>query len=317
MVHACLREAGDLVLQEGDTTHVQEMFRSTRREWEEAGAEPPGDDDGLCMVRHGGILPLRSLLRVSLSPTARSFTDVLTAAVGADGSRPLVTFYDDRTGERIELSVTTYANWVAKTAGLVQDELGLARGDLVLVDLPTHWLGAVWLGAAWTGGQVVTTDPGQADRAELVVCGPEGVERYAGGADSVPVVALSLRPLGARFAEPLPTGVVDYGAVVLAQPDVFVPIDPPGADDDALQADATTRTQAELLAAAEEAPLVAEGGRLLTDVNPCTPEGAGTLISPLLRAGGTVWVAHPDEARWQQRYSEERATDELRAARSF
>jgi hypothetical protein len=29
-----------------------------------------------------------------------------------------------------------------------------------------------------------------------------------------------------------------------------------------------------------------------------------------------VWLANPDEARWQQRYDEERATASLRAARS-
>lgn len=253
---------------------------------------------------------------MTLSPRARSFPDVLAAALRAEPARPFVTFYDDRTGERVELSVTTYANWVAKTAGLVQDELDVERGGLVLVDLPTHWLGAVWLGAAWTGGQVVTTDSALVGDADLVVCGPEGVEQYAEHADSVPVAALSLRPLGARFAEPLPTGVVDYGAVVLAQPDVFVPLDPPSQDDDAWRETGGTRTQAELLTAAEEAPLVEQGGRLLTDLNPCSPQGTPTLLSPLLRGGGAVWVAHPDESRWKQRYDEERATAQVRAARS-
>lgn len=256
------------------------------------------------------------MLRVSHSPAPRSFPDVLAAALRADPARPFVTFYDDRTGERVELSLTTYANWVAKTAGLVQDELDVQRGGLVLVDLPTHWLGAVWLGAAWTGGLVVTTDPAAADRADLVVCGPDGVERYAGRAGSVPVVALSLRPLGARFADPLPTGVVDYGAVVLAQPDVFMPLDPPTPGDEAWRDEAGSRSQAELLAETQAAPLLEEGGRLLTDVNPCSPEGLATVISPLLRSGGAVWVAHPDESRWERRHDEERATAQVRAARS-
>ncbi len=243
-----------------------------------------------------------------------TFPDRLYAALRDAPARPLVTFYDDRTGERVELSVTTYANWVAKTAALVQDELDVERGGLVLVDLPTHWLGAVWLGAAWCGGQAVTTDPELAAEADLVVCGPEGVDRYADRADAVPVVALSLRPLGARFADPLPTGVVDYGAVVLAQPDVFMPLDPPEPDDDAWRDGAGARSQADLLAEAAAAPLIDEGGRLLTDVNPCTRQGVATLLSPLLVAGGTVWVVHSDESRWQARYDEERATAQLRAA---
>jgi uncharacterized protein (TIGR03089 family) len=249
---------------------------------------------------------------MSISPAARTFPDLLAAALRADPARPLVTFYDEATGERIELSVTTYANWVAKTAGLVQDELDVEHGGLVLVDLPTHWLGVVWLGAAWTGGLTVTTDPSLADDADLVVCGPDGVERYADRAESVPVVALSLRPLGARFADPLPTGVVDYGAVVLAQPDVFMPLDPPGPDDVAWRDLAASRTQVELLAEIAETPLVEEGGRLLTDRNPCSPEGLATLLSPLLRGGGSVWVRHPDEERWERRGEEERATTELR-----
>src|SRR6476619_5240625 len=108
-------------------------------------------------------------------PTPETFPAALTASLRGDPGRPLVTFYDDATGERVELSVTTYANWVAKTAGLVQDELDVERGGLVLADLPTHWLGAVWLGAAWTAGLVVTDDPALADEADLVVCGPDGV----------------------------------------------------------------------------------------------------------------------------------------------
>lgn len=254
---------------------------------------------------------MRTLLRVSPSPAARTFPDLLAATLRASPAQPLVTFYDDATGERVELSVTTYANWVAKTAGLVQDELDVEHGALVLVDLPTHWLGAVWLGALLSAGQVVTTDVSMADQADLVVCGPAGVEGYAGRTDVVPVVALSLRPLGARFVDPLPTGVVDYGAVVLGQPDAFWPTQPPVPDDEAWRDGDGTLTQAELLAEAAAAPPLERGGRLLTDVNPCTPSGRTTLLSPLLLGGGTVWVRHPDDTGWQRRYEEERATAQL------
>src|SRR3954449_4139782 len=89
----------------------------------------------------------------------RTFPTALAAILRTGATRPLVTFYDDASGERVELSVATYANWVAKTAGLLQDELDLVRGGLVLVDLPTHWLGAVWLGGAWAGGLARTDDP--------------------------------------------------------------------------------------------------------------------------------------------------------------
>jgi uncharacterized protein (TIGR03089 family) len=47
------------------------------------------------------------------------FAAVLADLLRRDPGRPLVTFYDDATGERVELSVATYANWVAKTSSLL------------------------------------------------------------------------------------------------------------------------------------------------------------------------------------------------------
>lgn len=244
--------------------------------------------------------------------TASTFADALASVSRSDAARPLVTFYDDATGERIELSVATYTNWVSKTAGLVQDELDVERGGLVLIDLPTHWLGAVWLGAAWTVGLCVTTDPAFADRADLVVCGPPGVEEYGALAADRSVVGISLRPLGGRFTDPLPDGVVDYGAVVLAQPDDFVSYDPPSADDAAWRDGERQLTQAQLLRAVADDPATASGGRLLTDVNPCSADGLRTLLSPLLQGGSTVWVANPDAVAWSAHAESERVTDQLR-----
>ena len=242
-----------------------------------------------------------------------AFSALLATQLSSDAARPLVTFYDDDTGERVELSVTTYANWVAKTAGLVQDELDGERGQLVLVDLPTHWLGAVWLGAAWSVGLGVTDDPAAAERASLVVCGPEGVDRYCGLADRLPVVAISLRPLGAPFGEPLPPGVVDYGAVVLGQPDLFVAADLPSSQDPAWVGGGPTLLQGHLVELATDQPVLADGGRLLTDVSPTTRRGLLTLVAPLLAGGGTVWVRNPDPSGWDRRYEAERATSILRS----
>ncbi len=247
--------------------------------------------------------------------TPSTFPAAVTAQLRNDATRPLVTFYDDASGERIELSVATYANWVAKTAGLAQEELDAERGGLLLLDVPTHWLGAVWLGAAWTLGLAVTDDPDLASEADLVVCGPDGVAAYTEHASRVPVVGLSLRPLGGRFTEPLPTGVVDYGAVVLAQPDAFVAADQPDGDDVAWRDRSGTATQAALLGEAGGAGVVEPGGRLITDLNPATRPGSVTLLAPLVHSAGVVWVRHPDEAGWSARREQERATAELRAGR--
>ncbi len=248
-------------------------------------------------------------------PTGRvpvTFGAALAAALATGPSRPLVTFYDDATGERVELSVATYANWVAKTANLAQDELDLGRGGLVLLELPTHWLGAVWLGAAWTLGLTVTDDPALVADADLVVCGPQTLDRHAADADRVPVLALSLRPLGGRFTDPLPPGVTDYGAVVLAQPDVFGAYDPPGGDDVAWRDGAGSLSQAGLTTEAAGTPVVSRGGRLLTDVNPASRRGLATLVAPVLLGAGAVWVRNTDEERWSARAEQERVTEELR-----
>ena len=65
-----------------------------------------------------------------------TFAEVLAAQLRRDPGRPLVTFYDHATDERVELSVTTYANWVAKASGLLTDVADLERGMSLRIDLP-------------------------------------------------------------------------------------------------------------------------------------------------------------------------------------
>jgi uncharacterized protein (TIGR03089 family) len=134
--------------------------------------------------------------------------DLLAAELSRDGTRPFVTYYNDRTGERVELSVATAANWVAKTANLLVDEFGVEPGDPVVVRLPLHWQAVVVLLAGWSAGARVSF-------------GDAGVVTFA--TDDVDadgdVVRMSLAPMGA-----------DFSRLVAAQPDVFVPFAPSGAD---------------------------------------------------------------------------------------
>ena len=64
--------------------------------------------------------------------------DILRSELDRDPARPLLTYYDDATGERIELSVATFDNWVAKTAGLLRDGMGAQPGDRVALALASH-----------------------------------------------------------------------------------------------------------------------------------------------------------------------------------
>ncbi|MEI8082681.1 MAG: TIGR03089 family protein, partial [Actinomycetes bacterium] len=51
---------------------------------------------------------------------------------------PFVTFYDVSTSERVELSGTTFENWVAKTANFLRDEFDIEPGSRVGGRLPVH-----------------------------------------------------------------------------------------------------------------------------------------------------------------------------------
>ena len=242
--------------------------------------------------------------------TASTFPQLLDQQLRAAPGRPLVTYYDDATAERVELSVTTYANWVAKTAGLLQDELDVVAGDIVAIDLPVHWLGPVWLGAVWSLGAIAA--PAGTSGADLVVCGPAGLSEYAEGGPQV--VACSLLPMGVRFRDALPPGVVDFGAVVWGQPDVFVPSDQVTAEHTAWTGGPGAPLAQRQLLADNEA--VETGVRLLTDTNPCTASGLGAFLGPLSAGGGTVWVRHAAEDSWEPRATTEQATQVLRQPRS-
>ncbi|HXH80411.1 TIGR03089 family protein [Nocardioides sp.] len=235
-----------------------------------------------------------------------TFPAELARQLRSDASRPFITFYDHATGERVELSLTTYANWVAKAAGLLVEEGELERGMRLRLDLPTHWLGPVFLGAAWTIGLVVTDDD-----ADAVVCGPDTLAAWSERADELPVFACSLRPLGVRFAEPVPPGVHDVGIEVWTQPDAFTAWDAPAGTDVAVAAPGTRLTQAEMMQAAAAGSVLTDGGRLFSATNPASPPGIVTLTEPLAKGGSLVLVRHLAAEQSQSTYDAERATHRL------
>ncbi len=236
-----------------------------------------------------------------------TFPSVLRARLGSSPAAPLVTFYDVRTGERTELSVTTYANWVAKTSSLLLEEHDVERGARVRLDLPAHWLGPVFLGALWNLGAAAVLAEAPAD---LVVTGPEGIERAR--TTGAPVLATALHPLGRPFEEALPEGVDDFGRAVWSQPDAFTPYDPPEDGDLAVGGEATT-TQHELWSAAAAGSLLTSGGRLFTEANPASPSGLASFTQPLVLGGSVVLVAgDPDPERIDSICETERVTDRSR-----
>src|SRR5690348_18117891 len=90
--------------------------------------------------------------------------------MAADPMGPRITYYDDATGERIELSTVTLANWAAKTGNLLRDELGAGPGSRVAVLLPAHWqTAAVLFGIWWIGAEAVV-DGGRQQGSDIALC---------------------------------------------------------------------------------------------------------------------------------------------------
>lgn len=144
----------------------------------------------------------------------------------ADPVGPRITYYDDASAERIELSAATLANWAAKTGNLLRDELGAAAGSRIAVLLPAHWqTAAVLFGAWWIGAEVLLEAPdGDAD---VALCTAERLDEADAAVAGGEVVVLSLDPFG-RPAPDLPVGVTDYATAVRVHGDQIIAERAPG-----------------------------------------------------------------------------------------
>jgi uncharacterized protein (TIGR03089 family) len=234
---------------------------------------------------------------------------LIRTALARSPADPLLTYYDDSTGERVELSGATLGNWVAKTANLLQDDYSVAAGDRVAVLLPAHWQTAAILLAAWSvGGCAVPV----ADGASVAFTTADRFEQASTAAD---VIALALLPLGRAFPQP-PAGTQDFARVVPSQPDAFTAYAPP-ADDDPAVADAagTTTTAGALAAAATERAAalgLTAGSRILLPAGSGGPaEWFAELLVPLAAGASLVLCANADPAALPGRAEAERVSATL------
>ncbi|MCV7328892.1 TIGR03089 family protein [Mycobacterium cookii] len=218
----------------------------------------------------------------------------------ADPVGPRITYYDDATGERIELSAVTLANWAAKTGNLLRDELGAGPVSRVAVLLPAHWqTAAVLFGVWWIGAEVVL----DGSAADVALCTAERLEEAdATGAGEVAV--LSLDVFG-RPAPDLPIGVTDYATAVRVHGDQIVGEAHPGP---ALSG----RSVDEVLAACQNASasegLTADDRVLSTASWDTADDVIAGLLSVLAVGGSLVQVAHPDPDALQRRIETEKVT---------
>jgi uncharacterized protein (TIGR03089 family) len=237
----------------------------------------------------------------------------LTAALlgplcsGTAAARPLITFYDDATGERVELSGTTTANWAAKAANLLREECDVEPGAKVTFLLPAHWQTAAALLAAWWCGAAVVPEPADAD---WVLADADRVDLALAAAPAGGVVALSLDAFG-KSVPGLPAGVVDFATEVRLQGDDFAPWEPVPDSAPAL-GDATV---AEVLTAARTRAAelgLSRSDRVLSTLEWNTADGLRDgLLAVLAAEASLVQVRHPDESVMARRAATERTTVRL------
>jgi uncharacterized protein (TIGR03089 family) len=237
----------------------------------------------------------------------------LTAALldplrtGAAAARPLITFYDDATGERIELSGTTTANWAAKAANLLRDECDVEPGTRVAVLLPAHWQTAAVLLAAWWCGAEVVAEPTEAD---WVLCDADRVDLALAADPAGGVVALSLDAFG-KGLPGLPAGVIDFASEVRLQGDDFVPWSPVPDSAPALAGGSVAEVLADARARAAALGL-GPTDRVLSTLDWSSLDGVTDGLLAVLAAGASlVQCRNANPAALEHRAATERTTARL------
>src|SRR3954463_3669260 len=242
---------------------------------------------------------------------------VLADALRRNPSAPLVTFYDDISGESTELSAATLANWVAKTANLLQEEFHGGPGSTVALALPVRWQPAAVLLGVWSCGAAVLDTAGEDDdrfaEADVVLAAADRLPPL-GEPDLPEVMGLSLHPLGLGMA-----GYVgparDFALEVRAHGDVFAPWQPPDPAGPGLLLGGRAPSLRGLVATATELAGrlgIRAGDRVLVDERAATEAGpVAWLLAPLAAGASLVLGRSVAAAGLAHRAEVERVTATL------
>ncbi|EFD48898.1 conserved hypothetical protein [Mycobacterium tuberculosis T17] len=222
----------------------------------------------------------------------------------ADPVGPRITYYDDATGERIELSAVTLANWAAKTGNLLRDEMLALYGNNSPVGLHFQHTAAVLFGVWWIGAQAILDD----SPADVALCTADRLAEADAVVNSAAVAGevavLSLDPFG-RPATGLPVGVTDYATAVRVHGDQIVPEHNPGP---VLAGRSVEQILRDCAASAAARGLTA-ADRVLSTASWAGPDELVDGLLAILAAGASlVQVANPDPAMLQRRIATEKVT---------
>jgi uncharacterized protein (TIGR03089 family) len=243
--------------------------------------------------------------------------DLLAVTLRREPAAPLITYYDDATAERIELSAATLANWVAKTANLLQDEFDVGPGSTVAVSLPVHWQTAAVLLAVWSCGAAVADtaaeDPDRLEDVDVVLVAQDRLQALEEPED-VELLGLSLHPLGLGMKDYVGPAR-DFALEVRAHGDRFVPYESPDPAAPGLRIGTLELTLGGLTDAAKELAGrlgLAAGDRVLVDERTAVEAGpVAWLLAPLAAGASLVLCRNAIDDVLAHRAGTERVTATL------
>ena len=198
-----------------------------------------------------------------------------------DPAQPLLTYVDGPA--RVELSGATTANWVCKTANLLVD--GYGSPQRVGLALPLHWqLPCLLLGAVAAGATAaVASAPRQlAGCAVAFTSAEDAPAALDAGVDDV--LACSLTPFATRLAV-VPPLVSDAAAEIPSYGDAFS--GRPG----------TARVELDGRPVVVPALELGPADRVLTSLDPRTPDGLGVLLGALSAGAAVVLLRDGDPSQ--------------------
>ena len=215
----------------------------------------------------------------------------LTERMRKDPASPMLTYRDLATGERMELSDASLGNAIAKTAGMLRDELDAEPGAIIGVHLPLHWQRVVWLGACAATSTVFAPEA-EPDGSDVLV-----IDRARLGlvGSSREAVLVSLAPFGLPDGAAVPSGVTDAAVAMRGHPDSFVPWQPATESTPLLRTAGGTLSQGDLMARATEelSRRGMDAGARFAVIDPEPQADLLALAGPLGCGGSVVLIAEP------------------------
>ncbi|GLY22148.1 TIGR03089 family protein [Micromonospora sp. NBRC 101691] len=253
-----------------------------------------------------------------MTTSTADLPDLLVAGAVTGADAPLLTFYDDATGERTALSAAQLGGWAARTTGLLRDGCGLGPGSRAAVLLPPHWQTAAVLLGAWAAGVSVSFrgwataglprfGPGADEPLDASFVARHRVDNWL---DNPPEAThrfvLGLGPVGVPPAEP-PAGYRDFLTEVGRYPDSLPPYAAVRRSDAASVDGTSYRQWGEVARGVAEACGLRRGDRILVDA--ATHEEPVTwLLAPLAVGASVVVCADLDPDRVDERIAAEQIT---------